>query len=354
MSKGKKIGLGVAATLGALVLYLIAWPVPIDPVAWTPPTAVEWPVNDRLATVKSVELGDLGRGTEDVAVDSEGRVYVGLSNGKLVRLSKDGTEPEVLANTGGHPLGLQFAPDGALWICDSLKGLLRVSPEGKLEVMATECDGVPFGFTNDVDVAKDGTVYFTDASTKFPIEQYKLDLLEHGTSGRLMAYDPKTKAVKQLLGGLSFCNGVALAWDESYLLVAETATYSVLRYWLKGDTAGSNDVLADNLPGFPDGISTGKDVFWLAIASPRDPVLDAVLPKPFLRKVICRLPEFAQPAAKRHSFVLGLDATGKIVHDLQYVAPDSLSPVTSVQEHGGLLYLGTLDLPRYGTYSAPH
>jgi hypothetical protein len=61
-----------------------------------------------------------------------------------------------------------------------------------------------------------------------------------------------------------------------------------------------------------------------------------------------------QPAAKRHGFVLGLDAAGKVVHDLQHDAPDSLSPVTSVQEHDGVLYLGTLDQPRYGTYPAPH
>jgi sugar lactone lactonase YvrE len=37
--------------------------------------------------------------------------------------------------------------------------------DGAIEVLATEADGVPFGFTNDVDIAPDGTIYFTDASS---------------------------------------------------------------------------------------------------------------------------------------------------------------------------------------------
>src|SRR4030095_11592897 len=101
-------------------------------------------------------------------------------------------------------------------------------------------------------------------------------------------------------------------------LVAETGMYRVMRIWLTGPQAGQSEIFIDNLPGFPDGISSnGKDRFWLALVKPRDAVLDKLLPHPFLRKVVARLPKFLQPAPKRYSFVLGLDGNGRVVDNLQ-------------------------------------
>src|SRR4029077_10758201 len=123
-------------------------------------------------------------------------------------------------------------------------------------------------------------------------------LLAHDASGRLMQFNVTTGQTRVLLKGLHFANGVAVGPDDAYVLVAETGEYRVLRYWLKGDKAGTSDVFIDNLPGFPDNITyNNRDRFWLALAAPRDALLDQLLPGSFFeRKLLSRIPGWLQPS----------------------------------------------------------
>ena len=346
------LALLAAGLLGAS--YLLAWPVPIEPVAWTPPPTTTRAPNQALAQVERLGVG-LGEGPEDVDVDAEGRIYVGLLDGRILRYSPEGKGPETLADTGGRPLGLGFGPQGLLWIADADRGLLSLDPATKeFVVHSTEAEGVPYRFADDLDIGQDGTVYFSDASSRFGVANYKLDLLEHGLNGRLLSYDPKTRETKVLMRDLQFANGVAVSASQEFLLVVETGKYRVHRYWLAGAKKGQHEVFVDALPGFPDGISASPSGgFWLALASPRDAVLDGCAPYPMARKVIARLPAAVQPAPKRHAWVLGLDAQGAITHDLQHVDPESFSPVTSVQEHGAYLYLGSLSFNGFARVPLP-
>src|SRR5262249_55918990 len=154
----------------AALVYLLVAPVPIDPVAWTPPTAPSltgpYEQNNRLAPVERLSLGD-GRNPEDVALDAQGRIYAGFEDGDIIQLHADGTQPKVFANTEGRPLGLVFDHSGNLIIADAIKGLLSVDKYGGIHVLATSADGAKFGCLNDLDVAGDGTIYFTEASAKF-------------------------------------------------------------------------------------------------------------------------------------------------------------------------------------------
>ena len=53
-----------------------------------------------------------------------------------------------------------------------------------------------------------------------------------------------------------------------------------------------------------------------------------------------RLPELLQPQPVNHSFVLGLNEDGKVVHNLQYQANEAYSPITSVKQYNDILYFG--------------
>ncbi len=319
--------------------------------AYQPPQAPEltglYAPNSLLTNSQLVAKGVVN-GPEDVDEDAQGRVVAGLVNGDIVRVSASG-QVETLINTGGRPLGLEFDGLGNLWIADAKKGLLKLSQNGVLTVMATEAAGIPFGFTDDLDIASDGTIYFSDASIRWPIEKYRMDAIEARPYGRLLSYHPDSGEVKVLLDTLYFANGVALSRNEDFVLVNETFRYRITRYWLKGPKAGTSDLFADNLPGFPDGISSNhQGTFWLALATPRNSQLDNLHPHPWLKKLAVKLPPFMQPQPVRYGFVLGLDEQGKVVANLQDPSGEHLYEITSVEESRGSLLLGTLTGDRIG------
>lgn len=347
----KPLTLAAALLVTLFLAYLLAWPTGMDPVAWTPPKAPElagvYAANDKLKGIQRFVEG-VGRGPEAVFVDDDRNVYTGYADGRVMTFSPNGAVLHAF-NTGGRPLGLTLAHDGGLVIADARKGLLHYRAE--LTELATAADGVPFGFIDDVARAESSdTVYFTDASHKWGHGKHMADLLEHGANGRLLEYDFATRKTRVLMSGLHFANGVAVGPEDAYVLVNETAEYRVLRYWLKGEKAGTHEVFIDNLPGFPDNITfNGSDRFWLAIFAPRDALLDSMLPgDAYLRTVIAKLPKFLQPKPKKHAFALGLDLDGRVVANLQYAGDDAYAPITSVREHGGLLYFGSLTYPAIG------
>ncbi len=337
--------------------YLLFWPVGADPAVWTsqpaPAMKGKFEPNEYLADTEILGLND-GIGPEDIAVDEAGNMYAGYEDGRIVLYDVYGKNQGVFVNTNGRPLGLAFDANNNLIIADANKGLLSADPNGNLKSLTTEVHGIPFAFTDDVDIGPDGIIYFTDASSKYNIDNYRLDLMEHRPWGRLLSYSPKSGITGSLLGGLYFANGVAVSPDGNYVLVNETSNYQVRKYWLKGQQAGQSEIIINNLPGFPDGISSnGKGIYWIALPALRKSIVDYCAEKPFLRKIILRLPEWLQPSPDRHGFILGIDGNGKVIHNLQYPYPDSFSPITSVEEKGGILYLGSLTYPGFARIPAP-
>jgi sugar lactone lactonase YvrE len=186
------------------------------------------------------------------------------------------------------------------------------------------------------------------------------DLLEHQPNGRLLAWDPKTQKARTLLPGIYFANGVAVSPDQSFVLVVETGMYRVQRFWLSGPKAGQADIFIDNLPGFPDGILSNKDKsaneqdkFWLSLVTPRQSLFDKLLPHPFLRKVVFRLPKSLQPAPQRYSFVLGLDTEGHVIDNLQNGSPGCYAQIANTVEHNGVLYFGSIGENSIGRFTLP-
>ena len=294
--------IAVAVLLLLSGLFAIWWQQtapPMDPLAYRPPPAPglvgPFVVNTRLRSAQRLGDGFIDGG-EDVAVEAQGRVYTGIADGRILRLDADAdAEPELFADTGGRPLGLHFDADGTLWVADAWKGLMSVSPDGEVRLRVSEVDGVPLRFSNDLDIAADGRIYFTDSS-RFSQPQYMLDAFEARPHGRLIRYDPATDRAAVLLDGLYFANGVALSHDDSFVLVNETWRYRTLRLWLKGPKAGTHEVFIDNLPGFPDGIAADEQGgFWLALPTLRNAVLDRIHPYPWIKSLIARLPAAWQP-----------------------------------------------------------
>src|SRR5215469_12625078 len=320
-----------------------------DPAPWTPPPAPAFEgvlaPNQVLDQVERWEVPG-GAKPEDVVFDADGRLYAGVEDGRIWRWPAGfpgSGEAGLFADTHGRPLGLEVDPrDGTLIVCDAYRGLLRVEQDGHVRVLADAHDGRRLKFTNNAAVAADGTVYFSDSSTRFRIEHYKQDLLEHRPSGRVFRYRPHEAGLDLIADGLYFPNGVALAPDESFLLVAQTAGYDILRNPLTGPAAGRPEPFASNLPGIPDNMSSvGDGSYWIAFPSPRLPFVDRLMPHPAPRRAAARLPERLQPAAKRYGLVARLGTDGQITRSLHGPA-GRYREIVGVRQHDGWLYLGSL------------
>lgn len=69
----------------------------------------------------------------------------------------------------GRPLGLRFDREtGDLYIADAYYGLLVVGPKGGIATpLATHAGGKPILFANDLDVHRNGSIFFTDSSVRY-------------------------------------------------------------------------------------------------------------------------------------------------------------------------------------------
>jgi len=317
---------------------------PIDPVQWQAPPVDPLPEFGSAAlTLTPIPGGE----PEDVVVDARGYLWTGALDGSIVRLRPDGTAPEVVANTGGRPLGLAFARDGRLLVCDSPRGLLALDVDtGAFETLVTSIDGRPLLFCSNVTETSDGTVYFTESTSAFTIDQYLGAILEARGRGALHRLDPDGR-VTTVVDGLYFANGVTPTVDGSALVFAETQGRRLSKYWLTGPNAGSVTPLAVNLPAMPDNLSTGADGrIWCAMVTPANPVADRLAAgPPVLRKLVWRLPARLQPKPEAVAWAVAFDPdSGDAVAGFRTTHPE-FRMATGLVESGGRLWLGSIGGP---------
>jgi sugar lactone lactonase YvrE len=293
-------------------------------------------------------------GAEDVVValsgPDEGAVFTGTADGVIHRVSANGRDVTRAADTGGRPMGLEWMPDDRLLVCDGRRGLLAVDPRtGAVEELVTEVEGRPMKFCNNAAIGDDGSVWFSDSSLLFGVDEWKSDIVQQTRTGRLLRRTPDG-AVAVVLEGLAFANGVAISSDGTWVAVAETATADIVRHWISGERAGQRETFVADLPGYPDNIARGSDgLVWVGIASPRDPLVERLQAGPmWLRRGVSRLPEALQPAPKRTIRVQAFDDAGALVHDVVLDDPAQTAAfhmVTGVREHDGRVWLGSLHEP---------
>ena len=365
MGTTKKIAMGVAALVVLGAAYLALWPVPVQPVAWSAPPAPGYAgahaKNTRLSGLKLLDIGS-EVGPEHIALGPDGRLYAAVLSGNILRMNADGSAREVFVNTGGRVLGFDFDAQGRMIAADAVKGLLAVTPDRRVSVLADQVGPRdPIRYADAVVVAPDGQIYFTDASTRFApaawggtFEASVLDILEQSATGRVLAHDPGTGRTRVVARGLAFANGIALSADGRSLFVAETGRY---RIW-KIDPAADNvdvrqptpaaRVLLDNLPGYPDNLMRGRDGrIWAGFAKPRNPTVDTLAGSPWLVKVTLRLPRALWPVPPSYGHVVAFTEDGRVVADLQ--DPSGTYPeTTAIAETADRLYVQSLHAKAIG------
>uniref|UniRef100_A0A0D6QWS7 Strictosidine synthase conserved region domain-containing protein n=1 Tax=Araucaria cunninghamii TaxID=56994 RepID=A0A0D6QWS7_ARACU len=345
---GINVAIIVLSLLFAWVLQLIVFsPISPNPEIFLPDYKREGPFAEN-SLLQSVEkLGEgLLKGPEDTAVDSKGMIYTATHDGWIKRMHANGSW-EDWKKIGGSPLGLTVAKSGNIIVCDARTGLLNVSDE-EISVIVSEINGIKIRFADAVVEGSDGSLYFSDASTKFGYDRWILDNLEAVPHGRLLKYDPTTKTTRLLLDGLGFANGVALSPNEDYIAVCETWKFRCVKHWIKGEKLGKTEILIENLPGGPDNINLAPDgrSYWIAILKVRSRGLDIVYRSTVLRRIFATRPSMLKWLGFLNSGAMVLNVAeedGKPQKTLEDPSGKIMSFVTSAMQVGHYLYVGSLN-----------
>ena len=143
-------------------------------------------LNDRLRPVEAIGLDRID-GPEDVILDEDDNIYVGNRTGDIVRfLAPDYAQQEIFAHVGGRPLGMAFARDGALLCCIGGMGLYRIGRDRTIEKLTDETsrswlsiiDDSRLRLADDLDIAPDGRVFFSEATIRYEMHEWPVDCLE--------------------------------------------------------------------------------------------------------------------------------------------------------------------------------
>jgi ribose transport system permease protein len=333
-----------------------------------PPSATEpgspFALNDKLRSVEIIGLGAVD-GPEDVILDREDNLYCGTRHGDIVRFfGPDHQRHEVFAHIGGHPLGMQFDRDGNLLVCIGGMGLYKVTPKQDVVKLTDETnrsflsvvDDSRLRLADDLDIAPDGRIYFSEATVRYEQEEWATDALESRGNGRIIVYDPRTNTTRTEIHRRVFPNGVCMANDGVSFFFAESWIAAIQRYYFDGPKKGTIETVIANLPGYPDNINRASDGnYWVALLGMRTPALDLALSMPGFRRRMARrvAPDLWLYPNINTGCVVKFDEQGNILDALWDLGGQNHPMITSMREHRGYLYLGGVSNNRIGRYKLP-
>lgn len=323
----------------------------------------DYALNDKLRGVDAIGLGELD-GPEDVIFDKNDNLYCGSRHGDIIRFfGPDHKRWEIFAHIGGHPLGMAFDAEGNLHVCVGGMGLYMITPDPDREVikLSDETNRTLFSIVDDsrlrladdLDIAPDGRVFFSEATIRYEMYDWMVDALEGRGNGRIICYNPKDGSSRTVLPSLQLPNGICVEKDGQSLLFAETWGCRITRWYFDGPNKGKREVIIANLPGYPDNINRASDGnYWCALCGMRSPVFDLALRMPgFRRRMVHKVSrdDWFYPNMNT-GCVIKFDAQGNILDVLWDLGGEKHPMITSIREHKGRLYLGGIYNNRVGKY----
>ncbi len=146
-------------------------------------------------------------------------------------------------------------------------------------------NGKPFVCANALSVSADGRLLITDGSQKHAPERWKNDLMELGTSGRVVEWDFGSGAARELASGMAYAFGACIAGSgaDAAVWACESWRHRVVK--VGGAQSASGRSVIDGLPGYPSRITPAAGGgYWLTSFILRTQLVEFVLREPQFRK----------------------------------------------------------------------
>ncbi len=200
--------------------------------------------------VKPIQVFKSPKYSEGVVVDRDGNLYFSETKAGTITVLPPIASPRLWAKVEGAN-GHKIMPDGT-HIVAAKNSVVQLDANGNLlKVVASEFNGKPLQYPNDITIDKQGGFYFTDSGDSNP----------QTPTGAVYYVSPKEKMTR-VINGLAFANGILLTPDGKRLFVSESNKNRILAYnVLSSGKVGWQKVFAElptkqgeQIDNKPDGI----------------------------------------------------------------------------------------------------
>lgn len=190
-------------------------------------------------------------------------IWSDIPNDRLLRFDETDGSVSVFMTPCGHQNGHAVDRQGRLVACEhGGRCVSRIEHDGARTVLASHWQGKRLNSPNDVVVASDGAVWFTDPTYGIDMD-YEGDRAESEIgASNVYRVDPETGAVEAVITDRVRPNGLAFSPDESLLYVADTGRshqpglpITITAYKVAADrrSVGESHVFATHEQGVFDG-----------------------------------------------------------------------------------------------------
>jgi gluconolactonase len=187
-------------------------------------------------------------------------VWSDIPNDRMLRWTADDGHVSVFRSPSHHANGNTRDREGRLVTCEhGARRVTRTELDGSITVLLDRFDGKPLNAPNDVVVASDGAVWFTDPGYGI-LTDYEGAQSDFELPVRVYRIDPATGAATVVADDFVRPNGLAFSPDEKTLYIVDSGiTHGgpahIRAFEVDGATLVNGSVFADDFaPGLTDGI----------------------------------------------------------------------------------------------------
>jgi gluconolactonase len=193
------------------------------------------------------------------SADGHYLVVSDIPNNRMLRWLEDDGHVSVFRTPSNYANGNTRDLEGRLVTCEhQTRRVTRTGHDGTVTVLADRFDGMPFNAPNDVVVARDGAVWFTDPGYGI-LNNYEGDQAAPELPTRVYRIDAATGAVTVAADDLKMPNGLAFTTDQTQMYVVDSGALTLRLYDVVAGAGGvprlaRGKVFANFAPGTADGV----------------------------------------------------------------------------------------------------